>query len=76
MSIIFTCRHCDGVIGTLDQQVVDISNLKFNQLSANDQKDMIEFHQNGNISVYAICESCEMSLEHHPHYHELDYFIH
>ena len=76
MSITFKCRHCKHVIGELDQKIVSTSNLGFDQLSDEDQSEMIEYHSNGDVSVYAICESCEMSLEHHPHYHELDYFIH
>lgn len=76
VSITFKCRHCTRVIGELDQRIVNTSNLGFDQLSLEEQKEMIKFHHNGDISVYAICESCEVSLEHHPHYHELDYFIH
>lgn len=76
MSIVFTCRHCNRVLGKLDQKVVSTTSLGLSGLTSSEQKEMIKYHNNGQVSVYTICESCEVSLEQHPHYHEQDYFIH
>lgn len=75
MSIVYKCRHCKHEIGRLERQVINTSLLGWDQLSAEDRKEMIEYKQNGDVHIQTICENCEASLEEHPHYHELDYFI-
>ena len=75
MSIIYKCRHCEHVIGKIDQQVVDTSMLGWEQLSTEDKQDMIQYQSNGDIHIKSICEDCEDSLGRYPEYHELDYFI-
>lgn len=75
MSIIYTCRHCGQVIGKLERQMVDATVLGLDKLSTGETEDMIYFKQNGDVQIKAICESCEETLGHHPHYHELDFFI-
>lgn len=75
MSIIYECRHCRRVLGELDQRTVGISDLGIDQLSQEEKNQMIKYHDDGDLSVYIICESCEASLEDNPHYHELEFFI-
>ncbi|GAA0439365.1 anti-sigma-F factor Fin [Lentibacillus halophilus] len=75
MPIIYQCRHCGQEIGQLNQRRVDASMLGLDQLSADDTRDMIDYRENGDIKIKAICESCEASLESHPTYHELDHFL-
>ncbi|MFD1039880.1 anti-sigma-F factor Fin [Virgibacillus byunsanensis] len=75
MSIVYKCRHCGHVVGKLDQQVIDSTMLGFDQLSVEDRKEMIEYQNNGDVHITVICENCEESLGHNPHYHELDFFI-
>ncbi|GAB3054570.1 anti-sigma-F factor Fin [Virgibacillus ainsalahensis] len=75
MSIVYKCRHCGGVIGKLEQQVIDTSMLGFDQLTSKEKEDMIKYKDNGDVHIQAICENCEETLGNHPHYHELDFFI-
>jgi len=75
LSIIYKCRHCQQVIGTIKQEVVDVSMLGWDQLSSEDKKEMIQYQSSGDIHIKVICEDCEDSLKLHPEYHELDYFI-
>ena len=75
MSIIYSCKHCGNVVGQLDQQVIDTEVLGWNELTAEDRKEMIQYQNNGDISIRIICEDCQESLEKNPNYHELDYFI-
>lgn len=75
MSILYKCRHCGQHIGRLDQKVVNTSSLGWDQLSAEEQTEMIHYKPNGDIQIDAICESCEKTLNEFPVYHELDYFI-
>ncbi|MBP1970357.1 hypothetical protein J2Z83_002475 [Virgibacillus natechei] len=75
MAIVYTCRHCGHVIGKLEQKMVDTSLLGFDQLSTKEKIDMIEYKDNGDVQIKAICEDCEDTLGHHPQYHELDFFI-
>lgn len=76
MSIIYKCRHCGHTIGSLKHRSVTTSMLGLDQLSAQDQKRMIQYKDNGDVHIQAICESCETSLVTHPDYYELEYFLH
>ncbi|WP_068675832.1 anti-sigma-F factor Fin family protein [Oceanobacillus sp. Castelsardo] len=75
MSIVYNCRHCGQNIGKLDNQMIDTSLLGFNQLSEKEKEEMIQYRDNGDVLVIAICESCEETLGRNPHYHELDHFL-
>ncbi|MEC5425998.1 anti-sigma-F factor Fin family protein [Virgibacillus sp. C22-A2] len=75
MSIVYKCRHCGHEIGKLEQQVIDTSMLGFDQLTMREKEEMINYKDNGDVHIHAICENCEETLGHHPHYHELDFFI-
>ncbi|RYG72731.1 anti-sigma-F factor Fin family protein [Lentibacillus lipolyticus] len=75
MPIIYQCRHCGQEIGRLNQQMVDASMLGLDQLSADEQQEMVNYRDNGDVEIKSICESCEESLGSNPQYHELDHFI-
>ncbi|MBY7141610.1 anti-sigma-F factor Fin family protein [Virgibacillus sp. NKC19-3] len=75
MAIVYKCRHCGNVIGKLEEKVVDTSLLGFDQLTTKEKREMIHYADNGDVHIQAICENCEETLGHHPHYHELDFFI-
>lgn len=75
MSIIYNCRHCGHVIGEIRQRVVDTTILGWDKLSAEEKQEMIQYQDNGDIHIHAICDNCKESLGSHPEYHELDYFI-
>ncbi len=75
MSIVYKCRHCEHVIGTLEERTVDTSMLGWDQLSVEEKKEMIHYQANGDIVIRTICENCQESLGQHPQYHELDHFI-
>ncbi|NBJ71250.1 MULTISPECIES: anti-sigma-F factor Fin family protein [Clostridia] len=75
MTIVYLCRHCGQKIGSIQQQVMDSSILGFDQLSVKDKEEMIIYKPNGDMYIQVICENCEEALGHHPHYHELDFFL-
>jgi len=75
MSIVYNCRHCGQKIGELEHQVVDTTALGFDQLTAKEKQEMIHYQPNGEIHVKSICDNCHETLDQHPQYHELDYFI-
>ncbi|HLR72367.1 MAG TPA: anti-sigma-F factor Fin family protein [Pseudogracilibacillus sp.] len=76
MSIVYNCRHCGHMIGKLNQQVVSTSMLGWDKLTPQDKQKMIQYKENGDVHIQAICENCEDSLGQHPDYYELEYFIH
>ncbi|MCM3740049.1 anti-sigma-F factor Fin family protein [Oceanobacillus luteolus] len=76
MAIIYQCRHCKEEIGRLEEQVLDAALLGIDQLTAKEKQEMLKYQEDGNIKIFAICDACEDTLQEHPHYHELDYFIH
>lgn len=75
MTIRYKCKHCSQVLGTLEQQIIDTNTLGWQHLSLQEKKEMIHYHENGDIEIHAICEDCQETLEHNPAYHALDYFI-
>ncbi|MDC3417931.1 anti-sigma-F factor Fin family protein [Aquibacillus salsiterrae] len=75
MAIVYTCNHCNNVVGKLDQEIVDTQSLGWNELSAEDRNALIEYQANGDVKIKTICEDCQESLEKNPAYHELDNFI-
>jgi hypothetical protein len=76
VAYIYQCRHCKKEIGRLEQRVLDASLLGIDRLTAKDKQEMMEYQTNGDVKIFAICDACEETLAEHPHYHELDYFIH
>lgn len=76
LAIVYQCRHCKKEIGRLEEQRFDAALLGIDRLSAKEKREMMEYEENGDLKIYAICDSCEDALVTHPHYHELDYFIH
>mgnify|MGYP001947979420 CR=1 FL=1 len=75
LSIIYKCRHCDHVIGKLEQKIIDTQLLGLQMLSTEEKKQMVRYEDNGDIYIQSICENCEETLENNPHYHELDFFL-
>lgn len=75
MAIVYTCRHCGLKLGEIKEQVVDTTVLGWNKLTDEEKREMIQYKENGDVQIHAICENCQESLGHHPEYHELDYFI-
>ncbi|MFC7061766.1 anti-sigma-F factor Fin [Halobacillus seohaensis] len=76
MKILYKCRHCQGQVGKLDRNQVEVSELGLECLTPDDQREMITYDHEGNLNIRTICDSCEQSLEQNPHYHEVDFFIH
>lgn len=76
MSIVYKCRHCKYTIGTLRQQIVSTSMLGIDVLTTKEKEKMVHYKENGDVHIHAICENCEDTLQSHPNYYELDYFLH
>ncbi|TLS35114.1 anti-sigma-F factor Fin family protein [Pseudalkalibacillus caeni] len=75
MTITYQCRHCGQEVGKLEQQSCTIDKLGFNQLTNQERQEMIEYHNDGTMTVKTICEDCQEALERNPHYHQLHSFI-
>lgn len=75
MAIMYQCRHCKEYLAELSHEFVDTNQLGLEELSEEDQLQMIRYHENGNIQIDTICEHCQEALEKNPHYHELDFFL-
>jgi len=75
MAIVYKCKHCKHTIGKIEQQIVSTSMLGWDRLSIQEKEKMIQYKENGDVHVQAICENCEDSLGQHPTYYELEYFL-
>lgn len=63
------------MIGRLDNQVISTSALGLDSLTMQEKERMIQYKENGDVHIQVICENCEHSLEQHPDYYELEFFI-
>lgn len=75
LSIVYKCKHCESVVGIINQKVVNPETLGWNNLTSDEQQRLITYEVDGHITVKTICESCEQTLKNHPEYHALDHFI-
>ncbi|OZI12120.1 hypothetical protein CEW92_08105 [Bacillaceae bacterium SAS-127] len=75
MAIHYFCRHCNTLVGSLDQSVISTKRLGIHALTDHERTDMIQYDQDGTMKVKIICEDCQESLERNPDFHEYDYFI-
>ncbi|HLS35629.1 MAG TPA: anti-sigma-F factor Fin family protein [Bacillota bacterium] len=76
MSVVYLCRHCGHKIGELQKSIVDFSALGITHLTAKERRRMLHYQEDGSLQVQAICDSCKDTLDEHPEYYELDFFIH
>lgn len=76
MAIHYHCRHCGVKLGIIDKVSVHAEDLGFHKLNDEERHDMISYDQSGNMSVKAICEDCQESLEKNPDFHQQDFLIH
>lgn len=76
MAIVYRCRHCGHTIGEIKQQVVTTSMLGWDALTPSEKRKMIQYKANGDVHILSICENCYDSLNEHPDYYELEYFLH
>ncbi len=76
MSINYRCRHCGTDMGSLSQVSIHSDKLGIHKLTEEERLNMVNYEQNGDISIKTICEDCQESLERNPDYHGLDYIIH
>lgn len=75
MAIHYTCRHCHQKLGTIDTVEVEESRLGFQVLTHEERLEMIDYNEDGDMIVKAICENCQEALERNPLYHQLDSFF-
>jgi len=70
------CKHCQYTIGSIRNQVVSSSAIRWTRLAFAKRKNMIQYAANGDVTIRVICKNCEDILMDNPHYHTMDYFIH
>lgn len=75
MAVKYYCRHCQVMVGELEQSVLDSAQLGFHHLNEQERSDLISYQSNGDIHVKTICEDCQEALERNPEFHQLEKFI-
>lgn len=76
MHINYKCSHCNQHVGQLKMGEVNIDRLGWERLTIEERSKMIKQNSDGDIEIETICENCEQTLQAHPNYYELDFFIH
>ncbi|KMK74489.1 anti-sigma-F factor Fin family protein [Alkalihalobacillus pseudalcaliphilus] len=75
MAIVYQCSHCCLVVGRIEQQSINSSELGFDRLNTEEREAAISYQNNGDIHVQAICDDCYDALALNPSFHEIDTFI-
>ncbi|SFF03519.1 anti-sigma-F factor Fin family protein [Alteribacillus iranensis] len=77
MAIQYYCRHCGNSIGTLENEELLVSpQLGLDQLSDEEQQQIIHYGSDGHVHVRVTCEHCEEALENNPEWYTLERWIH
>ncbi|MFB5663756.1 anti-sigma-F factor Fin [Alteribacillus sp. HJP-4] len=77
MAIRYYCRHCGTNIGALDDEKLLVSpQLGLDQLTDEEQQEIIHYGSDGNVHIRVTCEDCEEALEHNPDFYGMDRWIH
>lgn len=66
MAITYVCRHCNTIVGRLEDSQVTEQELGFTSLTPDERRDIIAYDSNGDINVKVICEYCSEALRNHP----------
>ncbi|MFD3448312.1 anti-sigma-F factor Fin [Microbacteriaceae bacterium 4G12] len=73
MNAHYYCRHCGCKVGSIKQEHAHIFIL--GQLTDQEKIDMTHFDEQGILYIKTICEDCQKTLDHNPHYHEYENFL-
>ncbi|WP_248929097.1 anti-sigma-F factor Fin family protein [Paenibacillus hamazuiensis] len=66
MSVKYICRHCQTLIGQLEDKHVNESLLGFHFLTPEERRDIISYDLNGDTTVKVVCDYCKEALEANP----------
>lgn len=66
MAITYLCRHCNTIVGRLEDSQVTEQQLGFTSLTPDERRDIIAYDSNGDINVKVTCEYCSEALSNHP----------
>ncbi|TBL69020.1 anti-sigma-F factor Fin family protein [Paenibacillus thalictri] len=66
MSVNYVCRHCQTLIGRLDNKQVNESLLGFHFLTPEERQDIISYDPNGDTTVKVVCDYCKEALDANP----------
>jgi hypothetical protein len=75
MAFYYHCRHCQVLVGTIEQDPLSSSALGFDHLTGLERQEMISYDGSGNVHVKVICEDCQEALERNPDLHQYERFI-
>ncbi len=73
MNAHYYCRYCGYKVGSIEGE--EAQEMVLGNLTNEEQLEMTHFDENGNLFVKTICESCQDTLQHNPHYYEYDTFL-
>ncbi|MDF2960565.1 MAG: hypothetical protein K0S39_2300 [Paenibacillus sp.] len=66
MAVKYFCRHCQTLIGELDQHHVSEELLGFHFLTPEERRDIISYNPNGDVTVKVVCDYCKEALDSNP----------
>lgn len=70
----YHCRHCEIALGTLPLSLKEEA-LSVITKSDEEEERFFSYEEDGTLTVYAICEQCEQTLQQSPSYYALEKWL-
>jgi len=66
MTVKYVCRHCQSLIGEIQDENVSEYQLGFHFLTPEERKDIIAYNSEGEVTVRVTCDYCRQTLDSYP----------
>jgi len=66
MTVRYVCRHCQTLIGEIQNESVSEYQLGFHFLTPAERKDIIAYNSDGDVTVKIVCDYCKQTLDQYP----------
>lgn len=66
MAINYVCKHCHVVLGSLERNHSNETQLGLLSLTPAERRNMIAYDSDGGLTVKVTCDYCKEAFEHNP----------
>lgn len=66
MSVKYVCRHCQAMIGEIQEERISELRLGFHSLTPEEHRDIVSYQNDGNVIVSMSCDYCNEAIVSHP----------
>jgi len=66
MTVKYICRHCQTLIGEINNSAISEYQLGFHFLTPEERRDIIAYNPDGDVTVRVVCDFCKQALDSYP----------